>query len=408
MTVKPMRHFDDPAAEAAHLITRLAIALLLIVTPIASVGTRSAIYVLAPVGVALTLVAWLLEPGGRGPRQLRAAIFSSTGLLVVFLGCWAALSLIWTPFGTGPSERFVKSASTFILAATAAALLPERTRTSNLYLLPIGVAAGAIAIVLLVAISKSPSLRSGDPEVSLVARAAFGLALLVWPALGALIVRDKAKWAIGLAVVVVIAELFAAVPLALAATALGALVFAAAMADKQTTARWLAIAGAALFLVAPVVALVLYAAVRMTPASPILPALVWGSYIVHDGFYALVGHGFDAARLGVAMGYLPPATPRSLLFEAWFELGLVGVATAAVLWAQIVRRAGRSGPTLAPFLISGLTSAYVMSAFGLGVAPVWWVTLLALSGFAFALLQHGHARVQRPDVAKIASGAFRS
>ena len=63
MPVKPSRHYEDPVAGAAHIITRLAIALLLIVTPIASVGTRSAIYVLAPVGVALTLVAWLLEPG---------------------------------------------------------------------------------------------------------------------------------------------------------------------------------------------------------------------------------------------------------------------------------------------------------------------------------------------------------
>lgn len=404
MPVKPSRHHEDPVAGAAHIITRLAIALLLIVTPIASVGTRSAIYVLAPVGVALTLVAWLLEPGSRGPRQLRAALFSATGMIAIFLFCWAALSLIWTPFGTGPSERFVKSASTFVLAAVAAALLPERTRTSNLYLLPIGAAAGAVAIVALVLFSKSPSLRSGDPEVSLVARAAFGLALLVWPALGALIVREKARWAMGLAVLVVVAELVAGVPLALAATALGALVFAAATANKHATARWLAIAGAALFVVAPVAALLLYSAIQMTPTNPVLPALVWGSYLVRDGFYALVGHGFDAARLGVAMGYLPPATPRSLLFEAWFELGLVGVAAAALLWAQIVRRAGNAGPTLAPFLLSGLTSAYIMSAFGLGVAPVWWVTLLALAGFAFALLQHGHGRSQRPNVSNLPAG----
>lgn len=404
MSVKPSRHFDDPAAGAAHIITRLAIALLLIVTPIASVGTRTAIYVLAPVGVVLTLVAWLLEPGTRGPRQLRTAIFSPTGFIAVFLGCWALLSLIWTPFGTGPSERFVKSASTFVLAAVAAALLPERTRTSNLYLLPIGAAAGAIAIILLAVFSKSPSVHSGNPELSLLARAAFGLALLVWPALGALIVREKTRWAIGLAVLVIVAELFAGVPLALAATALGALVFAAAMVDKQTAARWLAIAGAALFVIAPVVALAAYALITMTPTNPILPTLVWGSYLVHDGFTSFIGHGFDAARLGVAMGYLPPATPRSVLFETWFELGFVGVAAAALLWAQIVRRAGRAGPMLAPFLLAGLTAAYIMSAFGLGVAPVWWVTLLALSGFAFALLQHGHGRAQRPNVSNLPPG----
>ena len=164
MNVRPSRPPEEPATDAAHLITRLAIALLLIVAPIASVGTRRAIYVLVPVGVALSLVAWLLEPGGRGPRQLRAALFSSTGLVLIFVVCWAALSLIWTPFGVGPSERFVKSVSTFVLAATAAALLPERTRTSNLYLLPIGVGAGAIAIValaLLRPVARGRAERSG-------------------------------------------------------------------------------------------------------------------------------------------------------------------------------------------------------------------------------------------------------
>ena len=123
MKARPHRTLEDPASDAAHIITRLAIALLLIVAPIASVGTRRAIYVLVPVGVALTLVAWLLEPGGRGPRQLRSAMFSATGILLIGFVSWAALSLIWTPFGVGPSERFVKSLSTFLLAATAAALL---------------------------------------------------------------------------------------------------------------------------------------------------------------------------------------------------------------------------------------------------------------------------------------------
>ena len=72
--------------------------------------------------------------------------------------------------------------------------------------------------------------------------------------------------------------------------------------------------------------------------------------------------------------------------------------------AQVVRRAGRSGSTLAPFLLAGLASAYIMSAFGLGVAPVWWVTLLALAGLAFALLQHGHGRAQRPGVSDLPPG----
>ena len=404
MTVRPPRPHDEPATDAAHLITRLAIGLLLIVAPIASVVTVRAIYVLVPVGVVLTLVAWLLEPGGRGPSQLRAALFSSTGLMLIFFLSWAALSLIWTPFGVGPSERFVKSASTFALAATAAALLPERTRTSNLYLLPIGAGAGALAIVALAFFGPSTTGKPVDPNVPVLARAAFGLALLVWPALGALIIREKTGAAVALAALTIVAELAAGVPLALMATAAGALAFAGALANPNSAGRVAALTGAILFLAAPIVAWAIY---MILPAAStptvLLPAIAWGDIIAKDGLHGLVGHGFDAARLGVAAGYLHPATPRSVLFEVWFELGAVGAVGAALLWAQASRRAGRASPAIAPFLLAGLTAALAMSAFGLGIAPVWWVTLLALAGFAFALLQHGHGRNQRPEVSRIKS-----
>jgi hypothetical protein len=400
--VRPPRTSDETATDAAHIITRIAIALLLIVAPIASVATRRAIYVLVPVGVALTLVAWLLDPGGRGPRQLRSALFSKTGLVLMFFVTWAGLSLIWTPFGTGPSERFVKSLATVVLAATAAALLPERTKTSNLYLLPIGVAAGAIAIVALSILSPVASGRPFDLDVSVRARAAFGVALLVWPALGALMIREKTKMAIALGVAVVIAELAAGVPLALSATAFGALAFAGALANSRVTARVAAIVGAALFFLAPIAA---YAIYKLVPpgSTPLLfaPAISWGDILAKDGLRTLLGHGFDAARLGVSAGYLHFTTPRSVLFESWFELGIIGAVAAAILWAYVVGRAGRASTLLSPFLVAGLTAAFVMCAFGIGIAPVWWVTLLALDGFAFALLQHGHARTRRLAVADL-------
>ncbi|MDE2364947.1 MAG: hypothetical protein KGM42_19890 [Hyphomicrobiales bacterium] len=407
MNARSPRHHEDPATDAAHLITRLAIALLLIGAPIASVGTRRAIYVLVPVGVALTLVAWLLEPGGRGPRQLRDAMLSSAGLLLIGLACWAGLSLIWTPFGVGPSERFVKSLTTFLLAASAAALLPERTKTSNLYLLPIGVAAGAIALIAIASFDPRLAGQRSDPEVSVAARAAFGLALLVWPALGALVIREKAAAAVALSIVVVVAELVAGVPLALAATALGALTFAAALSNANATGRTLAVIGAAAFVVSPLIALGLYEAIPARSMPRILiSSISWGDILVHDGLHALLGHGFDSARLGVVAGYLHPSTPKSILFEIWFELGVVGAAGAALLWAQVARRAGRASGMLAPYLLSGLVAALVMSAFGLGIAPVWWVTLLALDAFAFALLQHGQARRRRPSASQIPSGAL--
>jgi hypothetical protein len=405
MNVRTSRTPEEPATEAAHFITRFAIGLLLVATPIASVVTRRAVYVLVPVGVVLILVAWLLEPGSRGPRQLRSALLSSTGLILIFLVCWAGLSLIWTPFAVGPSERFVKSASTFVLAAAAAALLPERTRTSNLYLLPIGVGLGAMAIAALAVFGQALGSLPADPGVNVLGRASFGVALLVWPALGALAIREKTRAAIALAALTIIAQLLAGVPLALTATAFGALVFAAALSDPHRIARILGIAGAAAFVLSPIPVLLVYWLTPATSAPTFLqPMIAWGDLLAKEGVRTFIGHGFDASRLGVWAGYLSPSTPHSILFEAWFELGFVGIVAAALLTAQVARRAGQASAAIAPFLLAGLTAAFVLCAFGLGIAPVWWVTLLALDGLAFALLQHGQARRRRPGVADLGAG----
>lgn len=404
MSQRIPRPHEHPAIDAAHIITRLAIALLLIGVPLASVLTVRAVYALVPVGAALSLAAWLLAPGDRGPQELRAALFSPTGLVALLLVAWTGLSLIWTPFGTGPSERFVKSLATCALVAAAAALLPERTRTSNLYLLPIGVAAGAIAVIVLSLLGGGEGPAIPGVEFSLGQRATFGLALLAWPALGALALREKPRWAVALAVVVALALLIAQTPLALVATAFGALGFAAGMTDKNKAARVAALLFALAFALAPLFALAVWLA--FTPGPPpgfLAPSYLWGHFLILEDIHALTGHGFDSARLGKAAAYLPATTPRSVLFEIWFELGLVGAFASAGLAAMAALACGRASARIAPFLLGGLASAFVLCAFGVGVSAVWWITLLALSAFAFALLRHGHPRARRP----IASQAWR-
>ncbi|MDE2577374.1 MAG: hypothetical protein KGL46_01075 [Hyphomicrobiales bacterium] len=375
-------------------MTRLAIALLLIATPVASIATRRAIYVLAPVGVVLTLIAWLLAPGDRGPRELRRAMFSTLGLLSIFLTIWAAASLLWTPFVVGPTERFAKTASIFALTAVAAALLPERTRTSNLYLLPIGAAAGSIALIALVFFGPRLAVNRFDPEFSLMLRAAYSIALLGWPALGALAIRQKPQAAVALAFIMAAAIAVTRDPLAYAAVLLAAGVFVAAIYDVRRTGFWLGNALAALMLAAPLAALAVSA---LAPHVEFLrPAAAWGDVLTRDGLLrALIGHGYDSARLGVQQGYLDRAVPQSILFEVWFELGVVGALAMAFVLKRAASLSAAAPNGMAPYLLAGLTATFALCAFGLGVAPVWWATLLALAGFAFALLRHGHPRKTR-------------
>ncbi|MBI3274555.1 MAG: hypothetical protein HYZ60_01030, partial [Methylocystis sp.] len=182
---------DDPAADAARLLSRLGIMLLFIVSQAAPIIARQTIYILLPIGAVLLLVAASLKPAALKWRDIRARAVTPAALGALFLVVWTGLSLAWTPFSAGPGERFLKSSATLALVTAVCAVLPARTKTSNLNLLPIGagVAAAALMAVALVA-AKTPTV-AGDLDIDPLQRAGLGLALVAWPALGALALRGR-------------------------------------------------------------------------------------------------------------------------------------------------------------------------------------------------------------------------
>lgn len=390
----------DPLAGASALVARLALVILLIGAPIASAATRQAVYAIVPIGAALTLVAWLMEPDTRGFRRLRTALATPAGLGGLFLAAWAALSLLWTPFAVGPTERFAKTAATIGLVGIAIALMPPRTKTSNLYLLPIGAMAGAIAVIVAIVLRWSPPTPPG--ELTVLDRAALGLSLLFWPGVAGLLVREKHALAILLSGVTLCAVVTVGTPVGVAAFVLSALTYLAARGRAPQVARGLAIGFGALILLAPLVALLVS---EIAPPRSLPPAMdtvvIWGQIVAKDGFRVLIGHGFDAAARAVAAGYLPPSSVRSMQFELWFELGVVGVGAAIFVIARIFVVAGAAPTSVAPLLLAGLMSALVISAFNVGIAPIWWITLLALDALAFALVFRGQFRGRRPSVRDI-------
>jgi hypothetical protein len=394
----------DPTAGAAALVTRVALAILLICVPVASVATRQAVYVLVPVGAVLMLAAWLMEPTMRGPRELRDALSSTTGLAALFLLGWTALSLTWTPFAVGPSERFVKTVTTACLFGIAIAFLPERTKTSNLYLLPIGAMAGALACVVAALAGWAPP--APPRELSVLGRSALGLVLLLWPGIAGLLIRDKQGQAIALASLSVVGTLAGGTPLAYAALVFSGLTFLVAWRGEVRLPRLLAIVWGAIILLSPLFALAVYALVPAHLIPPVAtPMLAWGAMIAKDGLRTLLGHGFDAAARGVAAGYLPFDSPHSFLFEVWFELGIVGAAAFAFVTGRAFLVAGSAPGLMAPCLLAGLVAALVATGFGVGIAPIWWVTLLALDALVFALVWRGQFRGRRPVMRDFAARA---
>jgi len=217
------RPFDEPAQQAAGLLLRLGIALLAVGVPCGAVVSRRLIFSVMPVGAVLVLLAIALDPKRIQVERLRENLSSSMAITSFFVLGWIGLSLLWTPFTELAAERYVKSAGTLLLAALAAACLPQHIKTSNLYLLPVGLGAAALA-VLAYGVMTTP-VPAQVIENSTLDRAALSLTMLLWPALGALAVRDRWASAGALAVAVAVAVIAVWTPMALVALACGAITF---------------------------------------------------------------------------------------------------------------------------------------------------------------------------------------
>lgn len=397
------RPADDPAEEAARLLLRLGVFMLFVISLLAPILARQTVYILLPVGAALLLASAAISSGPRRGTSLRSILNAPPVWAALLLALWAGVSLTWTPF-EGPGERFVKAAATMALVAAAAGLMPPRTKTSNLNLLPIGVALAAGALV---AITKflAPKYSIEDIlDVSPLGRAGLGLALLVWPAMGALAVRGRWIMAAGLGVATFAACALASAPNALPALFGGALVLAAAFGRPRPAALVLAGLMASIVLLAPLAAWGSWALWRDHAPDFFKHLAFWGRIIASDGLRTLLGHGFGSATWGMLGGYLPQATPRSLVFQIWFDLGVVGAAALALVLTRASLHVGQTRPALAPFLLGGVGAGFVICLLGPAAEQLWWLTLAGLDAIAFALVMRGQFRKRRP-VLPIGPGA---
>ena len=403
--IKPRKPFDDPATDAGDLLVRVGLAILAIMVPVSVVLSRRFLFTLVPIGTGLLLVGGTLLPHVKVRERLGIMGGSLVGLSGLALLGWCALSLAWTPFPADAAQRLWKTGGTVALAALTVSLLPERTRTSNIYLFPIGLAAAALTTIAVMLLTPDAFLavQSGDSRPE---RAALTLVILVWPAIGALAVRDRWATAAAMAVVVTLAALSAWTSVALAALAVGALVFAIATWHPERVARIMGILAVLLFLFAPLLPYCLEkpfaAAADMLGGR--IPTLIevsrsvqnWADLVAAEPLRLITGHGFDITGHAVASGFIASPVPRSLLFEAWYELGVVGAVTAACLAGSAFTAVGRASATVAPFLLAELAAGFTVALWGLDTTQLWWVTFLGVGAVAFVHVIRGQYRTERP------------
>jgi hypothetical protein len=334
-------------------------------------------------------------------RRAQKLVLNPVALAILAVLIWAGISLAWTPFFGAASERYAKTLGTILLASAAASLLPERTKTSNLYLIPIGILLAAVATGAALFLSPEATQIAADVEGSAIERSTLGLIIMLWPTLGAVSARQR--WAYGGVVAIAVAVTAIAVwtPGGMVGLGLGALAAVTATSSPGRAGLIWGALFAFLFVAAP--ALVIGA--HLVQADRLLghgltgqQFGLWAELLRGEGLRLITGHGFDTFSRSIASGYLPASTPRSVLFEIWYELGILGAFGMAALALRIFVEAGRHPPPIAAFHVGGLVSVSVIALTGESTFQLWWITLVSMAGVAFASAARAQYRSERPGV----------
>lgn len=386
----------DPVAEAAAVLRRIGFATLTLLIPVAALASRRAIVVLAPIAVALLALAAFIDGEHRPLREsLGRRARSWAGLAGGLVLLWCALSLIWTPFPAPAAERLVNIAATIAVGVAGYATLPDRMRSANLYLVPIGVAAAAVTAIGF-ALFNWKGMEDDDQNLE---RGLIVLVLFLWPSVAWLRSRGRDAAALGLAALVAAAVMLGPRALPGAALAAGAFVYAV-----TTVAPALGVGATSLAIAGSLALSPLIPFVTLPIATPLLgrgdPTVVsldiWRWLVTHEPLRLITGHGFETALRGRFVGLLAPNAPNTVLFEIWYELGLVGALAGAVALYASISGARRRHPSLAPGIVASFAAAFTLACLGIGTAQMWWFTALVVLVLIFVAAERGQVRTTRP------------
>ena len=387
----------QPAASAARMLRRVGF-FVLAAAPLLSMASRRGFVIAVPFGSTLLIMATLIESETNKPWQSigRMAV-SICGIAGLFVLLWAGLSLIWTPFKSEAMARLANMIGLVVLVMTTVASLPVHSRASNLHVLPIGLG-GAIVL------ANGLSIWSiNDPDLVIdplfTERLPLFASVLLFPCIGWLHSRQRFGGALMLLVFtgsfLILHEAYAA----LFSLTLG-IVFYGLAVWRATWCRWLSgMMTIGLLVLAPVLPFVLRPLTKWAFGATDLnvDALrAWGRLVQREPLRLMTGHGFDVTARAKAAGLIEPTAPRGLLFELWYDLGLLGVVGVAIVLMMIIRASSKSAPVLAPGILATLSCAFCLTVLGQVALQSWWVTLIGLVVIMWFAIEQGQYHTIRP------------
>ena len=177
-----------------------------------------------------------------------------------------------------------------------------------------------------------------------------------------------------------------------------------AVSDLQRTARDLSWLGAAaiglaplwLSIIAPLLRLMMNA--KLPDLAAPFPSIELAFGLVkHDWLRLVLGHGFETISRGIRIGALPPITPRALVFQLWYEFGVVGALLAAAAVGFGFRAIGEAPPRLAPYLAAALACNLALAFLSEDLGDPTWVTTIAIAIVSADIAARSQYRTTRPS-----------
>ncbi len=123
---------------------------------------------------------------------------------------------------------------------------------------------------------------------------------------------------------------------------------------------------------------------------------VWADIIQADPLRLVTGHGVETALRNRISSALDVSAPTSLIFEVWYELGMLGALGLTVAVGFTAMNLARLSRTLGSFALGCLGFAFGLSVMGLGTSQAWWVTALVAVAIVFFAVGNGEYRTERP------------
>jgi hypothetical protein len=380
----------EPAEEAALLLFRVGFAILFVLLPVAAFLSRRALVIIAPVGgIVMLLAAVMLRVNAEAGRRFRDGLLSPVGMACLFLLVWSTLSLLWTPYTSAGAERLFRLAGTGLISLGVIAALPQRMRTSNLYLPVIGVSLAIVVWMVMWASGLTADYGTAKERGSVLA------CMLAWPAVTWLSMKRRSVAAMLIGGSIGLMAFLQSGLQLLPALLVGATLLGGAINNPRSAAAALISAVAVLIMGAPMIALLLsFLAPQETAFGNTLQ--IWADIIKADPTRLLTGHGLETALRNRVSAGLDPAAPKSLLFEVWYELGLLGAMAASVALCSTIYGISTMNRTICAFALGCVGFIFTLSVLGLGTSQTWWISAISVVCIAFAAVARGEYLTKRP------------